>query len=139
MEVTKNKEQEGQGQDGQKPDINPAIIEELMKGYQRPEDLTGPGEIMEQLTKRLYERVLGAEMTHYFGYEKGQAPDRKVTFDGPCPFCGEMITHTDIDRVARSSPPSAKNRRPNSMSVANRRALLFAFILHPSSHGRAFS
>jgi putative transposase len=29
---------------------------------------------MEQLTKRLYERVLGAEMTHYLGYEKGQAP-----------------------------------------------------------------
>ena len=29
---------------------------------------------MEQLTKRLYERVLGAEMTHYLRYEKGQAP-----------------------------------------------------------------
>jgi hypothetical protein len=29
---------------------------------------------MEQLTKRLRERVLGAEMTHYLGYEKGNAP-----------------------------------------------------------------
>jgi len=56
------------------PGIDPAIIEELMKGYQRPEDLTGPGGIMEELSKRLYERVLGAEMTHYLGYEKGQAP-----------------------------------------------------------------
>jgi putative transposase len=28
---------------------------------------------MEELTKRLYERVLGAEMSHYLGYEKGQA------------------------------------------------------------------
>src|SRR6201984_463485 len=74
MEVTKKKEQEGQGQEGKKPGIDPAIIEELMKGYQRPEDLTGPGGIREQLTKRLYERVLGAEMTHYLGYEKGQAP-----------------------------------------------------------------
>jgi putative transposase len=74
MEVTKKKEQEAQGQEGKKPGIDPAIIEELMKGYQRPEDLTGPGGIMEQLTKRLYERVLGAEMTHYLGYEKGQAP-----------------------------------------------------------------
>ncbi|WP_231363926.1 transposase, partial [Verrucomicrobium sp. 3C] len=45
-----------------------------MKDYQKPEDLVGPGGIMEQLTKRLYERVLGAEMTHYLGYEKGQAP-----------------------------------------------------------------
>jgi putative transposase len=42
-----------------------------MKGYQRPKDLTGPGGVMEQLTKRLRERVLGAEMTHYLGYEKG--------------------------------------------------------------------
>jgi putative transposase len=74
MEVTKKKEREEQGQEGNKPGIDPAIIEELMKGYQRPEDLTGPGGIMEQLTKRLYERVLGAEMTHYLGYEKGQAP-----------------------------------------------------------------
>ena len=74
MEVTKKKEQAGQGQEGKKPGIDPAIIEELMKGYQRPEDLTGPGGIMEQLSKRLYERVLGAEMTHYLGYEKGQAP-----------------------------------------------------------------
>jgi hypothetical protein len=38
MEVTKNKEQEGK-----KPAIDPAIIEELIKDYQRPEDLTGPG------------------------------------------------------------------------------------------------
>ncbi|HEX4201898.1 MAG TPA: IS256 family transposase [Chthoniobacterales bacterium] len=74
MEVTKKKEQEAQGQEGKKPGIDPAIIEELMKGYQRPEDLTGPGGIMEQLSKRLYERVLGAEMTHYLGYEKGHAP-----------------------------------------------------------------
>src|SRR5467141_2652291 len=78
MEVTKKKERVEQGQEGKKPEIDPAIIEELMKGYQRPEDLTGPGGIMEQLTKRLYERVLGAEMTHYLGYEKGQAPQLKA-------------------------------------------------------------
>jgi putative transposase len=58
MEVTKKKEREKQGQEGKKPAIAPAIIEELMKGYQRPEDLSGPGGIMEQLTKRLYERGL---------------------------------------------------------------------------------
>ena len=74
MEVTKKKEQEAQSQEGKKPEIDSAIIEQLMKDYQRPEDLTGPGGIMEQLTKGLYERVLGAEMTHYLGYEKGQAP-----------------------------------------------------------------
>jgi hypothetical protein len=45
MEVTKKKEQEAQGQEGKKPEIDPAIIEQLMKDYQRLEDLTGPGGI----------------------------------------------------------------------------------------------
>ena len=77
MEVTKKKEQAEQGQEGKKPGIDPAIIEELMKDYQRPEDLTGPGGILEELHKRLYERVLGAELTHYLGYAKGEAPKQE--------------------------------------------------------------
>jgi transposase-like protein len=72
MEVTTKNQNESR--ESQKPEMDPAIIDQLMKGYQRPEDLTGPGWIMEELTKRLYERVLGAELTHYLGYEKGQAP-----------------------------------------------------------------
>jgi putative transposase len=38
--------------------------------------MTGPEGIPEQLTKRVYERILGAEMIYYLGYEKGQAPPR---------------------------------------------------------------
>src|SRR3982074_3222587 len=77
MEVTKKKEREEQGQEGKKPGIDRAIIEELMKDYQRREDLTGPGGILEELHKRLYERVLGAELTHYLGYAKGEAPKQE--------------------------------------------------------------
>ena len=77
MEVTKSKEPPQGAQEGQKPELDSAIIDELMKGYQRPEDMTGPGGILEQLTKRVYERILGAEMTHYRGYEKGQAPQKE--------------------------------------------------------------
>src|SRR5258708_31256191 len=77
MEVIKKKEREEQGQEGKKPGIDPAIIEELMKDYQRPEDLTGPGGILEELHKRLYERELGAELTHYLGYAKGEAPKQE--------------------------------------------------------------
>jgi hypothetical protein len=43
MEVTKKKEREESGQEGKKSKIDPAIIEELLKGYERPEDLKGPG------------------------------------------------------------------------------------------------
>ena len=74
MEVTKSKEPTQGTKEEQKPELDSAIIDELMKGYQRPEDMTGPGGILEQLTKRVYERILGAEMTHYLGYEKDQAP-----------------------------------------------------------------
>jgi putative transposase len=76
MEVTQSKEPIQGAKADQKPKIDSAIIDELMKDYQRPEDMTGPGGILEQLTKRVYERILGAEMTHYLGYEKGQAPAR---------------------------------------------------------------
>ena len=76
MEVTQSKEPRQGAKADQTPKIDSAIIDELMKGYQRPEDMTGPGGILEELTKRVYERILGAEMTHYLGYEKGQAPPR---------------------------------------------------------------
>jgi putative transposase len=75
MEVTK-KEVRAESKEVKRPEIDPAIIEELLKGYERPTDLTGPGGIMEELHKRLYERVLEAELTHYLGYGKGQAPEQ---------------------------------------------------------------
>jgi putative transposase len=78
MEVTKSKEPTLGAKEEQKPEIDPAIIDELMKGYQRPEDMTGPGGILEQLTKRVYERILGAEMTHYLGYEKARPRSRRT-------------------------------------------------------------
>jgi hypothetical protein len=61
MEVTK-KEVRGESKEVKRPEIDSAIIEELLKGYERPTDLTGPGGIMEELHKRLYERVLEAEL-----------------------------------------------------------------------------
>src|SRR3984893_14875119 len=73
MEVTK-KEVRGESKGVRRPEIDSAIIEELLKSYERPTDLTGPGGIIEELHKRLYERVLEAELTHYLGYGKGEAP-----------------------------------------------------------------
>ena len=42
MEVTKSKEPTQGTKEEQKPELDSAIIDELMKGYQRPEDMTGP-------------------------------------------------------------------------------------------------
>jgi putative transposase len=79
MEVTKKeKEQEKpKGQEANRGKISPALIEELMKDYREPSDLTGPGGIIEELQKRLYERVLGTELTHHLGYAKGEAPKKE--------------------------------------------------------------
>jgi len=43
MEVTKKKEASRAGPGRQEAGDRSGIIEELMTGYQRPEDLTGPG------------------------------------------------------------------------------------------------
>src|SRR5258708_28060007 len=39
--------------------------------------MSGGGGVAEEVQKRLYERVLGAELTHYLGYAKGEAPKQE--------------------------------------------------------------
>jgi transposase-like protein len=51
--------------------ITPEILKELLKGYEKPEDLMGKDGILKQLTKALVESALGAELTSHLGYEKG--------------------------------------------------------------------
>lgn len=45
--------------------FRPELLDELLKGYENPEDLLGDGGILKQLTAALVERCLNAEMkTH---------------------------------------------------------------------------
>src|SRR5579864_7152192 len=46
------------------------LIDKLLEGYQKPEDLVGANGLLKQLTKALVERALSAEMTHHLGYTK---------------------------------------------------------------------
>ena len=50
------------------------LIDKLLEGYQKPEDLIGENGLLKQLTKALVERALNAELTHHLGYEKN-APE----------------------------------------------------------------
>lgn len=50
--------------------INPTLIEELLKDYKNPEDITGENGLLKQLTKAIIERALETELTHALGYEK---------------------------------------------------------------------
>lgn len=51
-------------------DIKPELVDELLKGYQKPEDIIGENGLLTRLTKALLERTLNAELTHHLGYEK---------------------------------------------------------------------
>jgi putative transposase len=56
--------------------IRDEILDELLKGYEKPEDLLGDEGLLRQLKKALIERALGAEMTEHLGYEKGDPTGR---------------------------------------------------------------
>lgn len=46
------------------------LLDALMKDYKKPEDLIGENGLLKQLTKRLLERAMQAELTDHLGYEK---------------------------------------------------------------------
>jgi putative transposase len=56
--------------------IKPEHLDELLAGYEKPEDLLGEDGLFKQLKKALLERALGAELTHHLGYEKGDPVGR---------------------------------------------------------------
>jgi putative transposase len=51
--------------------IRPELLDELLAGYERPDDLLGDDGLFKQLKKALLERALGAELSEHLGYDKG--------------------------------------------------------------------
>lgn len=51
--------------------ISKEVLDELLKGCERPEDLLGEAGLMKELKIKLMERMLGAELTEHLGYEEG--------------------------------------------------------------------
>jgi putative transposase len=51
-------------------EIKKEVLDELIKGYEKPEDLIGESGLLKQLTKALIERAMSAELTQHLGYEK---------------------------------------------------------------------
>lgn len=59
--------------------ISKEVLDELLKDYKGPDDLTGPGGLLKQLTKALVERAMDAEMTTHLGYEKSDQAEKGTT------------------------------------------------------------
>jgi putative transposase len=51
-------------------EIKNELIDELLKGYQKPEEIIGENGLLKQLVKAVLERAMNAELTHHLGYEK---------------------------------------------------------------------
>ena len=56
--------------------IKPELLDELLAGYEKPEDLLGEEGLFKQLKKALLERALGAELSAHLGYERGDPAGR---------------------------------------------------------------
>ncbi len=59
--------------------ISKELLDELLSGVERPEDLLGAKGLMKELKVRLMERRLGAELTEHLGYEPHGAPASQQT------------------------------------------------------------
>jgi putative transposase len=75
------------------------LIDELLAGARTEEEIVGPGGLLADLTRRLVERALSAELTDHLGYEphqeppggtgnarNGTTPKTLVTEHGPVPI-----------------------------------------------------
>lgn len=91
--------------------INEKVIDELLEGYDSPEQLVGENGLLKQLTKAVLERALEAEMSVHLGYDKHAAAGRgsgnsrngstAKTLQGEF---GEIEVHTPRDRNGEFEP-----------------------------------
>ena len=59
--------------------ISNKILDELLSGVDRPDDLPGDTGLIKELKVRLMERMLGAEMTEHLGYESNaETPSQQI-------------------------------------------------------------
>lgn len=54
--------------------LSDEVIDQLLAGARSEEEIVGPGGVLAQLTKRLVERALQAELTEHLGYPPHQEP-----------------------------------------------------------------
>ena len=52
--------------------ISKELLDELLKGVERPKDLLGEAGLMKELKIKLMKGILGAELTAHLDYEEGK-------------------------------------------------------------------
>lgn len=54
--------------------LSDELIDELLAGPRSEEEIVGPGGLLADLTRRLVERAMDAELTDHLGYESHRPP-----------------------------------------------------------------
>jgi putative transposase len=75
------------------------VLEDVLKGLS-PEEITGPGGLLNRLTGRVIETALGAELTEHLGHPPGGTPDGSNTRNGSTP----KTVQTDLGPVEIKTP-----------------------------------
>jgi putative transposase len=91
------------GRKAKMPQFAPELLDELLRGYETPEDMLGPGGIFDQLKKALAERALGAELAHHLAQEAAtpaEAGRRRNHRNGSSP----KTVHTDTSSLNLAIP-----------------------------------
>lgn len=115
------------------PAIKNEIIEELLKSVSKPEDLLGQEGLLKQLTARLVERALQAEMSHHLGFEPGQEKPAGTT-NGRNGYTsktlltdqGEVTIDVPRDRQGTFEPQLVKKRERRVAGFDDRILALYA-------------
>lgn len=64
----------GRGVDEPEVEIGDEVLDALLGGARTADEIAGPEGVLAQITRRLINRALEAELTAHLGYEAGQAP-----------------------------------------------------------------
>ena len=64
----------GPGFDEEPVEFSDELLDTLLAGARTAEEIAGPDGLLGQLTRRLLNRALDAELTEHLGYEPGEAP-----------------------------------------------------------------
>src|SRR3954463_1852716 len=100
--------------------LSDGLVDELLAGARTEEEIVGPGGLLADLTRRLVERALSAELTDHLGYEPHQEPPGGTgnTRNGSTPKTlatehGPVAINTPRDRAGTFEPqivPKGKRR-----------------------------
>jgi putative transposase len=109
------------------------LIDQLLAGARTEEEIVGPGGVLAQLTRRLVERAMDAELTEHLGYEWGQAPPGGVgnSRNGSTPKTlrtdhGPVRIETPRDRQGSFEPQILPKRKTRFAGFDDRIIALYA-------------